>query len=134
MNRITWGIACVLCLSLGFNGWLYFKNDQTNEKFERLNHTVLIMNQKDQLQQQQMNEFIMVMYNRTNENIVEVGRAQGKIEGMIAVINNQKPNETESSAIWHSGYHRGLDQQKDMKGLEGTGDTIYTDDKKTPKK
>ena len=130
MNRTAWCLVGLLALSLGFNGWMYHKND-------RMNHTVLLIDQKDKLQQQQMNEFLMVMYNRTNENIVEVARGQGRVEGMLAVIHNQKPNESESSAIWHAGYHRGLDQNEYVaKTKTETGDTVPATDKDStiPKK
>jgi hypothetical protein len=125
MNRIAWCLVGVLALSLGFNGWLYYKND-------RMAHTVLLIDQKDKLQQQQMNEFTLIMYNKTNENIAEVARQQGKIEGMLAVIHNIKPDATEHSSIWHAGYHRGLDQSADMKKIEAEYATEK--DAKIPKK
>ena len=129
MNRIAWCLVAILALSLGFNGWLYYKHD-------RMSHTVLLIDQKDKLQQQQMNEFMMVMYNKTNENIAEVARQQGKLEGMLAVIHNIKPDSSEHSAVWHAGYHRGLDQSVDMAKMKSDGDTVPATDKKdkTPKK
>jgi hypothetical protein len=114
----------VLAISLGLNGWLYYKHD-------KLSTVVTLIDQKDKLQQQQMNELTLIMYNKTNDNIAEVARQQGKIEGMLAVIHNIKPDSNEHSAVWHAGYHRGLDQAKDMKSLED--DTVLTTDK-TPKK
>lgn len=124
MKRAIWCLAIVLVASLGFNGWLYYKND-------KLNTVVTLIDQKDRLQSQQMNEFSMIMYQRTNENIAEVARQNGKIEGMLAVMNNLKPDATESSKLWHAGYHRGLDQAKDMKTME---DTAIVTDKDPPKK
>lgn len=127
MNRVAWCLIGVLALSLGFNGWLYYKND-------RLTQTVLLIDQKDRLQQQQMNEFSLIMYNRTNENIAEVARQQGKLEGMLAVIHNIKPDTSEHSAVWHAGYHRGLDQSADMAKMKSESDTVPATDKTEKKK
>jgi hypothetical protein len=121
MNRVTWCLVLVLGVSLGFNGWSYYKID-------RLTSIVSIIDQKDKLQQQQMNDFTMIMYQKTNENVVEVARQNGKIEGMLAVMSGQKPDASETSQIWHAGYYRGLDQAKDMKESDGT--IKVTDDKK----
>lgn len=108
MKRLMWCLSLALVCSIAANGWLYYKHD-------RLATVVTLIDQKDKLQQQQMNDFTMIMYNRTNENIVEVAKQQGKIEGMLAVIHNQKPDASEANQIWHAGYYRGLDQSKDMK-------------------
>ena len=125
MNRTAWCLVAVLAVSLGLNGWLYYKHD-------RLSTVVTLIDQKDKLQQQQMNEYSFIMYQKTNENIAEVARQNGKIEGMLAVIHNIKPDTNEHSQVWHAGYHRGLDQAKDMKAI----DTEYATekDKKPPKK
>ena len=40
---------------------------------------------------------------------------QGKIEGILSVVNNAKPEENEISSIWHSGYYRGLNQVEDVR-------------------
>lgn len=108
MKRLMGCLVLALVCSTAVNGWLYYKH-------ERLATIVTLIDQKDRLQQQQMNDFTMIMYNRTNENIVEVAKQQGKIEGMLSVIHNQKPESSEANQIWHAGYYRGLDQAKDTK-------------------
>jgi len=126
MNRITWSLIGVVTLSLGLNGWMFYKCD-------RLQTVVGLIEQKDHLHQQQMNDLTLIMYNRTNENIVEVAKEQGKIEGMLAIMAGQKPNESEANKIWHAGYYRGLEQAKDAK----TGfkeDTVKVSDKTPPEK
>lgn len=124
MNRFAWCLLGLLLVSLGFNGWSYYKVD-------RMTTVVGLLEAKDSLQQQQMNDFTMIMYQKTNENVVEVARQQGKIEGMLAVMSGQKPDSSETSQIWHAGYYRGLDQAKDMKEADGT---IKVADDKNKKK
>jgi hypothetical protein len=41
---------------------------------------------------------------------MENAKGQGKIEGILSIVNNVKPEENEISSIWHSGYYRGMDQ------------------------
>jgi hypothetical protein len=44
------------------------------------------------------------------ENIADVARTQGKVEGMVAVSMNLNPEQNHTSAIWHEGYYRGINQ------------------------
>lgn len=124
MNKTTWAVIAILLCSVGYNAYQRYQND-------KLQHTVLLIDQKDKLQQQQMNDFIMTMYTRQNENTLELSRQNGKIEGMLAVITGQKPNEYEGNQLWHAGYYRGLDQSKDMKDIKSptTEDTVKTGNK-----
>ena len=104
MNRSKW-VFIVLVASLIYNGWTYYQNYRFHQFLD-------LVNQKDRLQTDQMNEITVMMYNKTNENIMEVARQQGKLEGMLSVIHGQKLDLSEHSQVWHSGYNRGIDQNK----------------------
>ena len=54
-------------------------------------------------------DLLMHVNSVKNENM-ELAKNQGKIEGIISVVNNIKPESNDISAIWHSGYYRGMDQ------------------------
>ncbi len=126
MNRATLLIAICLIVSLFGNGLLY-------QKYDRQKDIIVLIDQKDKLQQQQMNDITMVMFQKTNENVTDVARQTGKIEGMLAVMSNLKPDANESSQIWHQGYYRGLDQAKDMKAILSplqNSDTVEVTDQK----
>jgi len=119
-----WILGVILVASLGFNAYGYYQ-------MEKMRFFVGLVDQKDRLQQQQMNDMTLIAINRTNDNIVEVARQQGKIEGMLAIMSGQKPDANEANQIWHAGYYRGLDQSKDMKAMSPTEDTMpATEDKK----
>ena len=59
-------------------------------------------------------EFVIKCLNSIREQNLDIVKNQGKIEGIIATLHNYEPDQNSASAIWHSGYYRGLDQTKDM--------------------
>lgn len=68
------------------------------------------MDQKDRLQQSGYSELLYSQINGYRESLMDNARTQGKIEGILSLVNNVKPESNEISSIWHSGYYRGLDQ------------------------
>ena len=62
-------------------------------------------------------ELFMITMNNIRDNQLENIRSTGKVEGMLAVISNQKPQDSETSALWHAGYYRGIDQSQDMAAI-----------------
>ncbi len=125
MKRL-WIIALLLVCSLAYNGYSFWQ-------MKRMEMAILILDQKDRLQQQSVDEMMWTRVTEIREGQIENARGQGKIEGMLAVITNQKPNATESNEIWHAGYYRGLDQSKDM--LKSPGDeTVPVTNKKDAEK
>ena len=71
-----------------------------------------VLNQKDSFLQSGYDEVIVSMLKENRETTLETIRSQGRLEGVLSVVNNFKPTENLSSEIWHSAYHRGLEQKK----------------------
>lgn len=70
-----------------------------------------LVSQKDAINSQSVNEMTMMTLHKLREDNIELGRNQGRIEGMLAVISGHKPDQDEYSKIFHEGYYRGLDQK-----------------------
>lgn len=79
-------------------------------EISRLNTIKEIAKQKESLMNDSLNEVIMNRISELRENIAEVSRSQGKVEGMVAVSMNLNPETNHTSAIWHEGYYRGIGQ------------------------
>jgi len=62
-------------------------------------------------------ELFMITMANIRDNQLENIKNTGKVEGMLAVISNQKPQDSETSALWHAGYYRGIDQSQDMAAI-----------------
>lgn len=71
-----------------------------------------VLNQKDSFLQSGYDELIVSMLKENREVTLETIRSQGRLEGVLSVVNNFKPTDNLSSEIWHAGYHRGLEQKK----------------------
>lgn len=80
-----------------------------------------LLSQKDSLTQSGFNEILYTHVNGVKNENVEIAKNQGKIEGILTMVNNIKPETNEISAIWHSGYYRGMDQ------VEYVRQTAYED-------
>lgn len=126
MKRL-WIITLLLVASLGYNAYSHWK-------YERLALALTLIDQKDKLHQQSVDEMMWARMTEVREGQIDAARGQGKIEGMLAVITNQKPNSSESNEIWHAGYYRGLDQSKDMLKSPGDDTVPVTNKKDTDKK
>lgn len=127
MKKLTWILGIALGVSMAFNVYAQFRTTQMVTMIE-------LIGQKEGLHSQSVNEMMWAKMTEVREGQIETARGQGKIEGIIAVIANQKPNEQESNQIWHAGYYRGLDQGKDMKVLQSSFDTLPVTDKADAKK
>ena len=93
----------VLAVSVVINGYQVYRMDNMRE-------VVNLVNQKDQLTQSGYSELLYNHINNLRNEQIEASRGQGKIEGILSVVNNAKPEANEISSIWHSGYYRGMDQ------------------------
>jgi hypothetical protein len=111
MNRFSsvfgnWvGIASAFAVtcSIGYNIF------QTNQ-ITRLKEINEIFKVKDSLMNDSMNEILMARISEIRDNMSEMSRNQGKVEGMVAASMNIAPEQNQTSAIWHEGYYRGLKQ------------------------
>ena len=79
-------------------------------EISRLDMIREIAKQKESLLNDGYNEILMSRVSELRENIAEISRNQGKIEGMTSVAMNIAPEKNQTSAIWHEGYYRGLGQ------------------------
>ena len=105
MNRVNYGLAGILLLSAFLN--FHFFNQKKNHET-----MILLMQEKEGLQNQQVQELTLVAIRQVNDNLVETARNSGRIEGILDVIANKKPSESEYSSVWHAGYYQGLSQEK----------------------
>lgn len=111
MKKLLYACTAALVLSIGYNAYCHYRMNQ-------MQTVVGLMDQKDRLNQEQVRDVMMKMMADIREGQIEQAHAQGKVEGMLCVITNQKPSEYEGNQIWHAGYYRGLDQAKDTVALD----------------
>jgi len=90
-----------LALLFGFNIYQY----NQIKKLEFLRDCAI---ERSRINSDQLNENLWNAISDVRNNNMETIKGQGKIEGMLAVINNmQLPEGNEYTAIWHSGYYAG---------------------------
>jgi hypothetical protein len=80
------------------------------EQINRLRTVGELAKQKESLLNESVNEMIMGRMSELRENISEVSRNTGRVEGMVAASMNIPPEQNQTSAIWHEGYYRGMGQ------------------------
>lgn len=100
----------VLAISIGANIIQQYKASNY-DFFEKA------MIQKDSLTNNGYQELLISQINQVNNEQYNIAKHQGKIEGILSVVNNSKPEENEISSIWHSGYYRGLNQVEDVRQM-----------------
>ena len=69
-----------------------------------------LVKQKEALMADSLNEILMARISELRDNMNEVSKNQGKVEGMVAASMNLNPEQNHTSAIWHEGYYRGVQQ------------------------
>jgi hypothetical protein len=80
------------------------------EQINRLRTVGELAKQKESLLNESVNEMIIGRISELRENISEVSRNTGRVEGMVAASMNIPPEQNQTSAIWHEGYYRGMGQ------------------------
>jgi hypothetical protein len=96
-------LAGILAISLGVNAYQVYRIDN----FKAYSG---LLDQKDRLTQSGYSELLISHINSLRNDQYESAKNQGKIEGILSMVNNIKPEANEISSIWHSGYYRGMDQ------------------------
>ena len=81
-----------------------------HNQIDRLKTVNELTKAKESLLNDTVNEVLMTRISELRENIAEMSRNQGKVEGMVAASMNIAPEQNQTSAIWHEGYYRGLGQ------------------------
>jgi hypothetical protein len=80
------------------------------EQIERIKTINELVKQKESIMSDSLNDVIMSRMSELRDNISEVARNTGRVEGMVAASMNIPPEQNQTSAIWHEGYYRGLGQ------------------------
>ena len=99
------GILGVVALSLGgVNAYQY----STSRRIEFLYECE---KERSRINDDQIRDNILKMIGDIREQNVDIARSQGRMDGIIAAINNMKLDDgNEYSRIWHEGYYRGTSQ------------------------
>jgi hypothetical protein len=97
------GVSLVTMASVGYN-------ILQQAEIKRLAAIKEITSQKEGLVYDSFNEILMGRMSDLRENIAEVSRNQGRVEGMTSVAMNLPPDQNLTSALWHEGYYRGMSQ------------------------
>ena len=66
-----------------------------------------ILKERTKIMEDGYQEITSNYLNQIKNSNNEIIKNQGKIEGIMAVIFNVKPNENDYSKIWHAGYNAG---------------------------
>ena len=103
------GVACFIAMA----SYAIYSNYQLG----RLQMINKIGSEARVLNDDNFRDVMFSLLNDIRNNTIESSRNTGRVEGMIAVISNQKPSDSETSALWHAGYYRGIDQQNDIAAL-----------------
>jgi hypothetical protein len=75
---------------------------------KRLEFMRYCSDERSRINGDQLYENTILLINDLRDQNIQNAKGQGKIEGMIAAINNMKPDDqNEYSAIWHAGYYAG---------------------------
>lgn len=80
------------------------------EQIERIKTINELVKQKESIMSDSLNDIIMSRMSELRDNISEVARNTGRVEGMVAASMNIPPEQNQTSAIWHEGYYRGMGQ------------------------
>lgn len=106
MKRIFGAVlAFAFVLSVGINLVQVYNN-------YKISHISEIRKESSNLSQEGFNEILASYIQNIRDNTVDNARQQGKLEGIISLVNRIPPQESEISSIWHSGYQRGLEQNE----------------------
>ena len=101
----------LICLALAcVTGFAIFQNYQIN-RLQMVNQLTV---EARHLTDDSFKELFYATMANIRDNQLESIKNTGKVEGMLAVISNQKPADSEHSALWHAGYYRGIDQQNEV--------------------
>lgn len=120
-NKMLCFVVVLAVASVGYNV------SQQTELGKVSKHKELLRD-KESLLQDGYNDVMIGYLREIRDQNLEVARGQGRIEGMLSIINNFKPDSNLSSAVWHDGYYRGLRQVEDMKTATASLETAKAAD------
>lgn len=99
------GILGVVTLGLGsINAYQY-----SNAK--RIEFLYECEKERSRINDDQMRDNLLKIIGDVRDQNMDIARGQGRIDGIIAAINNMKLDDAnEYTKIWHDGYYRGTSQ------------------------
>ena len=111
MNRFfdrtgNWIGVFTAIATMGSIGYNIIQQEQIN----RLKTVNEIVKQKESLMSDSLNEVLMARISELRDNMSEISRNSGRVEGMVAASMNIPPEQNQTWAIWHEGYYRGMGQ------------------------
>ena len=110
MNKIAL-LPVVLALSVGYNVY------QTSQ----IGSLTVISKASEVRENINDDNFRDAFITLSQKNDIELAKNQGKIEGILLIVSKQKLEESEYAQIWHDGYYRGLEQNKQLENKEYVG-------------
>jgi hypothetical protein len=107
-------ISCLVASIFALAFVLFYQN----YKIEKLSLINSINESGSKLNDDNFREVLFSMVHDMRNNTLENNKNIGKIEGILAVVTNQKPDTNDHSKIWHDGYYRGVNQLADISVTE----------------
>lgn len=107
-------ISCLLFATFVLAGYAIYQNSQ----IKNLGLVNTLNASGSKLNDDNFRDVLFTMLHDLRNNTVENSKNIGKVEGILAVISNQKPNSNEWTKIWHEGYYRGMNQIEDVGAAE----------------
>lgn len=104
-SYLGFGILGVITLGLGsINAYQYTQSNRIHFLYE-------CEKERSRINDDQIRDNILKMIGDIREQNVDMARNQGRMDGIIAAINNMQLGENnEYNRIWHDGYYRGTSQ------------------------
>lgn len=97
---MKWIFGGIIGCSLAMN--LYM-----GQQISKMKELQQIGYQKDTLISNGYDELLVSYLNEVRNTNLEVLKTQGRLEGILSVALNFKPEENQHTAIWHAGYDHG---------------------------
>jgi hypothetical protein len=107
-------ISCLIFSVCAIAGYSIYQHNRI-EQLTLLN-TLNVSGSK--LNDDNFRDVLFTMIHDLRNNNIENSKNIGKVEGILAVATNQKPDSNEYSKIWHEGYYRGMNQIEEVGASE----------------
>ena len=106
VNKTTLTFTLVIIFGTLLNFGIYQQTQINN-----LENQLELSEQRNKINEDQLNEYVFTSFNRMNENHIELAKNQGRSEALLTYIKEPEQGQ-EFHDIWHDGYYQGLEQNK----------------------
>jgi len=107
-------ISSLIFVTFALAGYAIYQNS----RIQNLGFVNTLNASGSKLNDDNFRDVLFTMLHDLRNNTIENSKSIGKVEGILAVISNQKPNSNEWTKIWHEGYYRGMNQIEDVGAAE----------------